>query len=46
MVLPDHYQDHDNPTKQYDDARLNAAQIVAEVLVAMGVEEKARAVIA
>ena len=46
MVLPDHYQDHDNPTKQYDDARLNAAQIVAEVLAAMGVEEKARAVIA
>jgi 1-deoxy-D-xylulose-5-phosphate synthase len=46
MVLPDHYQDHDNPTKQYDDARLNAAQIVAEVLVAMGVEEKARVVLA
>ena len=46
MVLPDHYQDHDNPTKQYDDARLNAAQIVAEVLAAMGVEEKARVVLA
>ena len=46
MVLPDHYQDHDAPGKQYDDARLNAAQIVAEVLAAMGVEEKARAVIA
>jgi 1-deoxy-D-xylulose-5-phosphate synthase len=45
MVLPDRYQDHDNPTKQYDDARLNAAQIVATVLAAMGVEET-RAVIA
>jgi 1-deoxy-D-xylulose-5-phosphate synthase len=42
MVLPDRYQDHDAPTKQYDEARLNAAQIVAEVLAAMGVEEKAR----
>jgi 1-deoxy-D-xylulose-5-phosphate synthase len=46
MVLPDKYQDHDAPSKQYDDARLNAAQIVAEVLVAMGVEEKARVVLA
>jgi 1-deoxy-D-xylulose-5-phosphate synthase len=46
MTLPDQYQDHDNPTKQYDDARLNAAQIVANVLVALGVEEKARVVIA
>ena len=46
MVLPDHYQDHDSPLKQYDDARLNAAQIVAEVLAAMGVEEKARVVLA
>jgi 1-deoxy-D-xylulose-5-phosphate synthase len=46
MVLPDRYQDHDSPNKQYDDAGLNAAQIVAEVLAAMGVEEKARAVIA
>jgi 1-deoxy-D-xylulose-5-phosphate synthase len=42
MVLPDRYQDHDAPTKQYDDAKLNAAQIVAEVLAAMGCEEKAR----
>jgi 1-deoxy-D-xylulose-5-phosphate synthase len=40
MTLPDQYQDHDNPTKQYDDARLNAAQIVANVLVALGVEER------
>ena len=46
MVLPDRYQDHDNPNKQYDDACLNAGQIVANVLAAMGVEEKARAVIA
>ena len=40
MVLPDHYQDHDNPTKQYDEAGLNAARIVANVLVALGVEER------
>ena len=46
MVLPDRYQDHDAPGKQYDDAHLNAAQIVAEILAAMGVQEKARAVTA
>jgi len=40
MVLPDRYQDHDNPAKQYDEAGLNAAQIVGNVLVALGVEER------
>jgi 1-deoxy-D-xylulose-5-phosphate synthase len=40
MVLPDRYQDHENPNKQYDEAGLNAAQIVANVLVALGVEER------
>jgi 1-deoxy-D-xylulose-5-phosphate synthase len=38
MVLPDRYQDHDNPNKQYDEAGLNAAQIVGNVLMALGVE--------
>jgi len=38
MVLPDIYQDHHAPNVQYDEAGLNAAQIVAEVLAAMGVE--------
>jgi 1-deoxy-D-xylulose-5-phosphate synthase len=38
MVLPDIYQDHHTPSVQYDEARLNAPQIVAEVLTAMGIE--------
>jgi 1-deoxy-D-xylulose-5-phosphate synthase len=38
MVLPDRFQDHHTPSVQYDEAGLNAAQIVAEVLTAMGVE--------
>jgi 1-deoxy-D-xylulose-5-phosphate synthase len=28
MTLPDRYQDHDEPQKQYDEARLNARHIV------------------
>jgi len=36
MVLPDRYIDHNNPVKQYDEAGLNAAQIVAAALAAMG----------
>ncbi|HEY4252031.1 MAG TPA: transketolase C-terminal domain-containing protein, partial [Roseomonas sp.] len=36
MVLPDRYIDHNNPVKQYDEAGLNAAQIVATALAAMG----------
>ncbi len=44
LRLPDHFQDQDNPQKQYDDAGLNAPQIVETVLKALrhnsaGVEE-------
>ena len=44
MRLPDVFQDHDSPDRQYDEAGLNAPQIVDTVLAAlrhnsMGVEE-------
>ena len=44
LRLPDQFQEHDNPQKQYDDAGLNAPQIVETVLKALrhnsaGVEE-------
>ena len=44
MRLPDIFQEHDNPQKQYDEAGLNAPQIVETVLKALrhnsaGVEE-------
>ena len=44
MRLPDVFQDHDDPDKQYDEAGLNAPQIVDTVLKALrhntaGVEE-------
>jgi 1-deoxy-D-xylulose-5-phosphate synthase len=44
MRLPDTFQDHDSPDKQYDEAGLNAPQIVETVLKALrhnsaGVEE-------
>jgi 1-deoxy-D-xylulose-5-phosphate synthase len=44
MRLPDSFQDHDAPQKQYDEAGLNAPQIVETVLKALrhnsaGVEE-------
>ncbi len=44
MRLPDVFQDHDDPAKQYDDAGLNAPHIVDTVLTALrhnsaGVEE-------
>ncbi|NVD44564.1 1-deoxy-D-xylulose-5-phosphate synthase [Qipengyuania atrilutea] len=44
MRLPDMFQDHDAPEKQYDEAGLNAPQIVETVLTALrhnsaGVEE-------
>jgi 1-deoxy-D-xylulose-5-phosphate synthase len=44
MRLPDLFQDHDSPDKQYDEARLNAPHIVETVLAALrhnsaGVEE-------
>jgi len=40
MVLPDRFQDHDTPYKQYDEAGLNAAQIVATALNALGIERQ------
>ena len=48
MRLPDIFQDHDNPTKQYADARLDAPAIVSTVLSALhhnsaGIVEGARA---
>jgi 1-deoxy-D-xylulose-5-phosphate synthase len=44
MRLPDAFQDHDKPDKQYDQARLNAPHIVETVLKALrvnsaGIEE-------
>ena len=44
MRLPDAFQEHDKPEKQYDEARLNAPHIVEAVLKALrvnsaGVEE-------
>ena len=44
MRLPDAFQEHDNPRKQYDEAHLNAPHIVETVLKALrvnsaGVEE-------
>ena len=36
MTLPDIYQDHDSPTKMYDQARLNAPHIVETVMRALG----------
>jgi len=38
LVLPDRYQDHNAPHLQYDEAGLNAPQIVAEALAALGGE--------
>jgi len=35
MRLPDTFQDHDSPDKQYDEAGLNAPQIVDTVLKAL-----------
>ncbi len=48
LRLPDTFQEHDNPMKQYDDAGLNAPQIVEAVLKALrmnsiGVVDEARA---
>ncbi|HLY54469.1 MAG TPA: transketolase C-terminal domain-containing protein, partial [Stellaceae bacterium] len=41
MVLPDRFIDHDAPQLQYDQAGLNAAQIVATALAALGRQERA-----
>jgi 1-deoxy-D-xylulose-5-phosphate synthase len=35
MRLPDTFQDHDSPDKQYDQAGLNAPHITATVLKAL-----------
>jgi 1-deoxy-D-xylulose-5-phosphate synthase len=43
MVLPDVYQDHDNPVKQYEEAGLQARNIVDTALKALGVEAAAAA---
>jgi 1-deoxy-D-xylulose-5-phosphate synthase len=39
MVLPDCFIDHDKPEKMYDQAGLNAPQIVATVLATLGREQ-------
>ncbi|MCY7279633.1 MAG: 1-deoxy-D-xylulose-5-phosphate synthase, partial [Sphingomonas bacterium] len=49
MRLPDRFQDHDNPAKQYDEAGLTAPHIVETVLKALrhndvGVESGAGAI--
>ncbi|MGP1276573.1 1-deoxy-D-xylulose-5-phosphate synthase [Glycocaulis sp.] len=41
MTLPDVFQEHDTPVKQYDEARLNARHITATVLDALGRAEEA-----
>jgi 1-deoxy-D-xylulose-5-phosphate synthase len=46
MVLPDVFQEHDAPAKQYDTAGLNAKHIVAKALEALGAEGAAAAAVA
>jgi 1-deoxy-D-xylulose-5-phosphate synthase len=41
LTLPDIFIDHDSPQKQYDVAALNAPQIVATALLALGQEAAA-----
>ena len=41
MCLPDLFIDHDAPKKQYDEAGLNAAHIVATAVAALGADAKA-----
>ncbi len=40
MVLPDRFQEHDKPEKQYEEAGLNAKHIVAQALSALGTQKK------
>ncbi len=40
MCLPDRFIDHDAPRKQYDEAGLNAPQIAATALAALGQQAK------
>jgi 1-deoxy-D-xylulose-5-phosphate synthase len=44
MCLPDRFIDHENPKKQYDEAGLNAPQIVAMAVSALGTGVTARPV--
>ena len=41
MVLPDRFIDHNSPVKMYEDAGLNAPQIVVTALTALGHNEAA-----
>ncbi len=41
MVLPDRFQEHDKPEKQYEEAGLNAKHIVAQALTALGTQKTA-----
>ncbi len=43
MVLPDKFQEHNKPQLQYDEAGLNAPQIVEMAINALGAAEAARA---
>ena len=45
MTLPDRFQDHDAPTKQYDEAGLTVRHIVAKAVEALGREERAKTTI-
>ena len=45
LTLPDAFQDHDKPDKQYEQAGLNAKNIVATALAAFG-HERAAAIVA
>jgi 1-deoxy-D-xylulose-5-phosphate synthase len=42
MCLPDRFIDHDAPRRQYDEAGLNAPQIAATALAALGQQAKAQ----
>jgi 1-deoxy-D-xylulose-5-phosphate synthase len=46
MVLPDTFIDHDAPQKQYDQAGLNAVQIVMTALSAMGCGKETGSILA
>lgn len=39
LTLPDRFQDHDSPARQYEEAGLNAGGIVAAALSALGQED-------
>ncbi len=44
MTLPDVFQEHDNPVKQYEEAGLTARHIVAKALEAIGQHQSAKTV--